>query len=152
MEERNILCFIPEFVPGSIGSAYTYSGPLSKGRESEHHFWGFPQEILSWSQSVPNIMEYWMIGRVPGFSLVVKFGSSLNPFPLSHCLSFSVFSALLFVADRVYWWEGRRGWARIQITRLWKSLTIYKSFNTFWVGIFTTVNILQNTFKNNWHI
>ncbi len=33
--------------PGSIGSAYTYSGPLSKGRESEHHFWGFPQVILS---------------------------------------------------------------------------------------------------------
>jgi hypothetical protein len=25
-----------------------------KGRESEHHFWGFPQVILSWSQSVPN--------------------------------------------------------------------------------------------------
>ncbi len=24
------------------------------GRESEHHFWGFPQVILSWSQSVPN--------------------------------------------------------------------------------------------------
>ncbi len=46
--------FIPEFAPGSIGSTYTYSGPLSKGRESEHHFWGFPQVILSWSQSVPN--------------------------------------------------------------------------------------------------
>jgi hypothetical protein len=25
-----------------------------KSRESEHHFWGFPQVILSWSQSVPN--------------------------------------------------------------------------------------------------
>jgi hypothetical protein len=28
--------------------------PIKKGRESEHHFWGFPQVILSWSQSVPN--------------------------------------------------------------------------------------------------
>jgi hypothetical protein len=27
---------------------------LAEGRESEHHFWGFPQVILSWSQSVPN--------------------------------------------------------------------------------------------------
>jgi hypothetical protein len=49
-----LIRFIPEFAPGSIGSAYTYSGPLSKGRESEHHIWGFPQVILSWSQSVPN--------------------------------------------------------------------------------------------------
>jgi len=50
----HLIRFIPEFAPGSIGSAYTYSGPLSKGRESEHHFWGFPQVILSLSQSVPN--------------------------------------------------------------------------------------------------
>jgi len=50
----HLIRFIPEFAPGSIGCAYTYSGPLSKGRESEHHFWGFPQVILSWSQSVPN--------------------------------------------------------------------------------------------------
>jgi hypothetical protein len=28
--------------------------PSSKGRESEHHFWGFPQVILFWSESVPN--------------------------------------------------------------------------------------------------
>ncbi len=26
----HLICFIPEFAPGSIGSAYTYSGPLSK--------------------------------------------------------------------------------------------------------------------------
>jgi hypothetical protein len=30
---------------------------MSKGRESEHHFWGFPQVILSWSQSVPNSLR-----------------------------------------------------------------------------------------------
>ncbi len=28
--------------------------PIKKGRESEHHFWGFPQVILSRSQSVSN--------------------------------------------------------------------------------------------------
>jgi hypothetical protein len=28
--------------------------PSSKGRESENHFWGFPQIILFWSESVPN--------------------------------------------------------------------------------------------------
>jgi hypothetical protein len=27
---------------------------VKKGRESEHHFWGFPQVILFWSESVPN--------------------------------------------------------------------------------------------------
>ncbi len=55
---------MPEFAPGSIGSAYTYSGPLSKGRESEHHFWGFPQVILSWSQSVPNNFELFFLLHV----------------------------------------------------------------------------------------
>ena len=34
--------------------ARTPKWPIKKGRESEHHFWGFPQVILSWSQSVPN--------------------------------------------------------------------------------------------------
>jgi hypothetical protein len=28
--------------------------PIKKGRESEHHFWGFPQVIRFWSESVPN--------------------------------------------------------------------------------------------------
>jgi hypothetical protein len=28
----HLIRFIPEFAPGSIGSVYTYSGPLSKGR------------------------------------------------------------------------------------------------------------------------
>jgi hypothetical protein len=42
-----IAALAKEFAPGSIGCMYTYTGPLSKGRESEHHFWGFPQVILS---------------------------------------------------------------------------------------------------------
>jgi hypothetical protein len=46
-----LIRFIPEFAPGSIGSAYTYSGPFSKSRYLNNHLWGFPQVILILSQS-----------------------------------------------------------------------------------------------------
>jgi hypothetical protein len=47
----HLICFIPEFAPGSIGCAYTYSGPFSKSRYLNNHCWGFPQVILILSQS-----------------------------------------------------------------------------------------------------
>jgi hypothetical protein len=33
----HLIRFIPEFAPGSIGSAYTYIGPLSKSRHLNNH-------------------------------------------------------------------------------------------------------------------
>jgi hypothetical protein len=37
--------------PGSIGCAYTYSGPFREAQISEQSLWGFPQVILILSQS-----------------------------------------------------------------------------------------------------
>jgi hypothetical protein len=37
--------------PGSIGCAYTYSGPFRDAQISEQPLWGFPQVILILSQS-----------------------------------------------------------------------------------------------------
>jgi hypothetical protein len=37
--------------PGSIGCAYTYSGPFREAQISEQTLWGFPQVILILSQS-----------------------------------------------------------------------------------------------------
>ena len=54
--------------------------PIKKGRESEHHFWGFPQVILSWSQSVPNTYIYLKYHR---FCPLVGIGDPPTPSPAS---------------------------------------------------------------------
>ncbi len=40
--------------PGSIGCAYTYSGPFREAQISEQPLWGFPQVILIVPSHVPN--------------------------------------------------------------------------------------------------
>jgi hypothetical protein len=42
--------------PGSIGCAYTYSGPFREAQISEQPLWGFPQVILIVPSHVPNIL------------------------------------------------------------------------------------------------
>jgi len=43
--------------PGSIGCAYTYSGPFREAQISEQPLWGFPQVILIIPSHVPNNSE-----------------------------------------------------------------------------------------------
>ncbi len=77
------------------------------------------------------------------------------PSPLSHCLSFSVFSALLWVA--IYQWSpvelidgrgmgGGCGRGAKLYDRPWESLAIYKSFNTLREDVFITINIRKMFF------
>ncbi len=42
---------------GSIGCAYTYSGPFREAQISEQPLWGFPQVILIVPSHVPNRPE-----------------------------------------------------------------------------------------------
>jgi hypothetical protein len=47
--------------PGSIGCAYTYTGPFREAQISEQPLWGFPQVILILSQSRAEQVRFKML-------------------------------------------------------------------------------------------
>jgi hypothetical protein len=79
--------------------ARTPKWPIKKGRESEHHFWGFPQVILFWSDSVPNnINEAIIIANSMNVKNIASKSLGRNLFKIIELLIFNPMNLLKSIA------------------------------------------------------